>query len=105
MSTTTTAPLLPELLRKAFPVGATVHTISRHSTESADYIAVLVTTEDGSIGTATQDVARLLGLKYSDRHRGLRVQGTGLDRHHWLVHLLGLQLHRDGYALRNVRIW
>lgn len=92
-----------DYLRRMFPKGATVSTITLHvaRTGMSRAVAVLAPDQDERTGVVNVSwlVARALGWKLHPQHNGVNVQGAGMDMHFHLVYTLAQALYGDGYAL------
>lgn len=98
-----------ELLRHAFPIGSTVHTVVRHVSSSGMQRAIsvlLAATFSGQdeIRDVSGWVADATGRKMHPRSQGVKCDGTGMDMAFDLVYSLSRVLYDDGYALNHRNI-
>lgn len=54
---------------------------------------LVVTLIDGVVVDISTEVATILGLRYSQRHRGVLIQAVGTNAHHHLTDSLGRALY------------
>lgn len=88
---------LTDLLTK----GQTVYTVNHHTSRSGMQraISVHVVTESGEFRDISSLVAEAGLYKISTHHRGLKVNGCGMDMGYAVVHNIASHVFGDGYAL------
>tara|TARA_R110000823_G_C15693993_1_gene475688 strand:+ start:182 stop:526 length:345 start_codon:yes stop_codon:yes gene_type:complete len=96
-----------DILREAFPKGATAFTTVRHVARSGmsrriSVLATSIRSGDGSISNYSYAVSQVLGWKHgpSRESASVKVSGCGMDMGFHLVYTLSSILYGDGYAIK-----
>jgi hypothetical protein len=88
------------LLRRWFPVGATVSLVRLHTSASgASHTIKIVATANGEVFNVSWDVAGVLGMSHDDRRGAVVAKGGGMDMGFATVYDLAQVLHGDPRAL------